>query len=133
MPVLARASSRAPVDGTALQHLDVRSDNLCFREDGSVVLIDWNLACTAAPHVDLVTWLPSLEAEGGPAPEAVVGDGGGFAGEAALVAGFFAARAGLPVIPHAPLVRQVQLAQLRSALPWAARANGLPPPEPPLV
>ena len=45
-----------------------------------------------------------------------------------LVTGYFAARAGLPVIPHAPLVREVQLTQLRVALPWAARALGLPPP-----
>jgi hypothetical protein len=44
------------------------------------------------------------------------------------MSGFFAARAGLPPIPTAPHVREVQLAQLRTALPWAARALGLPPP-----
>jgi hypothetical protein len=47
---------------------------------------------------------------------------------AAWVAGFFAARAGLPVIPDAPRVRVVQRQQLETALPWAARALGLPPP-----
>ena len=43
------------------------------------------------------------------------------------MSGYFAARAGLPVIPNAPRVRAVQLAQLRTALPWAQRALGLPP------
>src|SRR5919108_277017 len=46
---------------------------------------------------------------------------------AAAVAGFFAARAGLPPPPTAPYVRAVQLSQLRAALPWAARELGLPP------
>jgi hypothetical protein len=49
---------------------------------------------------------------------------------AALVSGFFAARAGLPVIPQAPRVREVQRVQLAAALPWAARVLDLPPPLP---
>ena len=40
-----------------------------------------------------------------------------------------AARAGLPGISDAPRVRLVQRQQLQTALPWAARALGLPPPE----
>jgi hypothetical protein len=46
---------------------------------------------------------------------------------AAWLAGFFAARAGLPIIPDAPLVRRVQREQLSTALPWAQRALGLTP------
>ena len=45
---------------------------------------------------------------------------------AAVISGFFAERAGKPVIPTAPRVRVVQTQQLRTALPWAARALGLP-------
>ena len=44
---------------------------------------------------------------------------------AAIVSGFFAALAGLPVIPHAPRVREVQRSQLVHALPWVARALDL--------
>jgi hypothetical protein len=40
---------------------------------------------------------------------------------AALLAGVWAAVAGRPPPPTAPGVRAVQLAQLRVALPWAAR------------
>jgi len=43
----------------------------------------------------------------------------------AFVAGFFAARAGLPPVPNAPGVRGVQLSQLRPALRWATEAFGL--------
>jgi hypothetical protein len=49
-------------------------------------------------------------------------------GLAAVVAGFFAARAGLPAIAKAPGVREVQLAQLVVALPWAARRCGFAVP-----
>ncbi|HEY3235528.1 MAG TPA: hypothetical protein VGJ84_12495, partial [Polyangiaceae bacterium] len=59
-------------------------------------------------------------------PEELVGDDGAFA---AIVSGFFAARAGLPMIPDAPRVRWIQLEQLRIALPWVARVLGLPPPD----
>ncbi|MEZ4240454.1 MAG: phosphotransferase [Myxococcota bacterium] len=86
--------------GDALLHLDVRSDNLCLLPD-RVVLVDWNHAVRGNPAVDLAFWAPSLRLEGGPAPEALVGD----PSLAALVAGFFAAHAGLPEIPHAPRVR----------------------------
>ncbi|MGE5596076.1 MAG: hypothetical protein ACM3S1_08585 [Hyphomicrobiales bacterium] len=124
LPSLLAAEAAAVLDGDALVHLDVRSDNLCF--DGErTLLVDWNLPARGNAAFDVAFWLPSLEAEGGPPPEAIL------PGEpelAAMVAGFFAARAGLPVIPHAPRVREVQLQQLRTALPWAARALGLPPP-----
>jgi hypothetical protein len=74
---------------------------------------------------DLAFWLPSLHLEGGPKPENVTAI---TPGVVALVAGFFAAEAGLPQIPHAPGVRDIQLRQLRVALPWAARALDLEPP-----
>ena len=50
-------------------------------------------------------------------------------GLAAWVAGYFCARAGLPDIPDAPHVRPLQRSQARTALPWAARALGLPSPD----
>jgi hypothetical protein len=46
---------------------------------------------------------------------------------AAWIAGFFAARAGLPPPPTAPTVRPLQVAQLREALPWTVQVLDLPP------
>jgi hypothetical protein len=122
-PLIA-AAERARFEGDALLHLDVRSDNLCFR-GATTYLIDWNHATVGNATIDLAFWLPSLAAEGGTAPETIL------PGEpeiVAWVAGFFCARAGEPPIPDAPHVRPLQLAQARTALPWAARALGLPPP-----
>jgi hypothetical protein len=125
LPTLQAAADAAPLAGNALVHRDLRSDNLCIRE-GRALLVDWNLAVAGNPLFDLAAWSPSLHTEGGPEP----GDLGerGTGEIVALLAGYWAARAGLPVIPHAPRVRAVQQAQLKVALPWAARLLGLPPP-----
>jgi thiamine kinase-like enzyme len=123
LPVLVAAEARCLPAGEALCHWDLRSDNICLA-GGRVVFVDWNLACRSNPRLDLGFWLPSLAFEGGPAPERLLPDAPEVA---AWVAGFFAARAGLPGIPDAPRVRQVQREQLSTALPWALRALGLPP------
>jgi aminoglycoside phosphotransferase (APT) family kinase protein len=115
----------APLDGDALVHLDIRSDNVCIGGSGALV-IDWNHAAIANPDLDIAAWLPSLHAEGGPLPESILAEAPSFA---AWIAGFFSARAGLPDIAEAPHVRPLQLMQARTALSWAARALGLPPPE----
>ena len=120
LPVLLEASECAPLSGDALVHCDVRSDNLCIR-DGRAVLLDWNHARIGNPGFDVAFWLPSLELEGGPPP-----DGFGVDVLAVVVAGFFAALAGLPPPEGAPRVRDFQRAQLEVALPWTCRALGLP-------
>ena len=123
LPTLLAVDESAAVQGDALCHNDVRSDNLCF--DGErVVLVDWNLACRGSSQLDLACWLPSLQSEGGPPPDTILPGAGALV---AWVSGFFACRAGQPIIPDAPRVRQVQLSQLRCALPWAVRALDLPP------
>ena len=124
LPVFRAAEEACVLDGSSLLHLDVRSDNICFLGD-QAMLVDWNHAAVGNPELDVAAWLPSLHAEGGPAPDAVIAA----APEAAAFwCGFFAARAGLSPPATAPHARDVQLAQLRSALPWAARALGLPSP-----
>jgi hypothetical protein len=125
-PELQRASSAAPLAGNSLVHCDVRSDNLCLR-DGAAVLFDWNLASIGNPQFDIAFWLPSLASEGSSLPEEVMPDCPPEL--AAYVAGFFASRAGLPIVPHAPLVRSVQLRQLKTALPWATRVLELHQPD----
>jgi aminoglycoside phosphotransferase (APT) family kinase protein len=124
LPKLLETGRTCGLEGEAFLHLDTRSDNLCLRE-GRAVLVDWNLAHVGNPLLDHVAWLPSLKLEGGPDPWELVRDSQGFA---TLMAGFFAARAGLPPPPTAPRVREFQRRQAEVALPWAARELGLPPP-----
>jgi Phosphotransferase enzyme family len=128
LPALDAASRAARIHGEALLHFDVRSDNVSL-VDGRAVLVDWNGACSGDPLLDTASWLPSLEAEGGPRPEAILPDDTPSLPEmASLLAGFFGSRAGLSPIPQAPHARPLQLIQTRTALPWAARLLGLPPP-----
>lgn len=128
LSALADASAAAEIEGTSFLHFDVRSDNLCLR-DGRAVLVDWNNACVGNALLDIASWLPSLEAEGGPAPHVILPDETpGLPAIASLLAGYFCARAGLPAIPQAPHARPLQLMQSKTALPWAARSLDLPPP-----
>ncbi len=124
LPALLALDCRAALRGEALVHCDVRSDNICLRGE-QAMLIDWNLPLHGSPLADLAFWLPSLQLEGGPPPESILPDAPAFA---AIISGYMAARAGLPIIPDAPRVRAIQYAQLRCALPWAVRALQLPPP-----
>ncbi len=124
LPSLLAAEAAAILEGDSLMHLDVRSDNICFVGERAV-LVDWNHACRGNPRVDIAGWLPSLAAEGGPDPMSILPDEPELA---ALMSGYFAARAGLPPPAGAPRVRGVQLSQLKRALPWAAASLGLPPP-----
>jgi hypothetical protein len=112
LPALVAAADAAPLAGDSLLHCDVRSDNLCFK-DGHVVLVDWNHARLGNPRFDVAFWLPSLVLERGPKPQRF-----GVDELAPVVAGFFAARAGLPRPAGAPRVREFQRAQAAVALDW---------------
>jgi hypothetical protein len=112
LPTLVPANDAAPLAGDSLLHCDVRSDNLCVK-DGRVVLVDWNHARIGNARFDIAFWLPSLVLERGPRPQRFRVDE-----FAALVAGFFAARAGLPRPAGAPRVREFQRAQAAVALDW---------------
>jgi hypothetical protein len=128
LPTLLEAERRAVLDGDALLHNDVRSDNLCFAGE-RVVLVDWNWACRGNPRLDIAAWLPSLALEGGPTPEAILPGEGNLA---CFVAGFYAAHAGLPPLHGRPTLRALQLAMLRQSLAWTTRALGLPAPDGPI-
>lgn len=121
LPILKAAADTAPIDGDNLLHLDVRSDNMCFR-DGTVVLVDWNWSCTGRSDFDVAAWLPSLAFEGGPAPWEVLPQAGA---HAAFLAGIWAAVVGLPPPPTAPTVREQQRRQLEVALVWCERELSL--------
>jgi hypothetical protein len=117
LPVILVAVDSAQVAGDRVCHLDVRSDNMCFR-GGRAVLVDWNWTSFANPAIDVAAWLPSLRVEGGPPPWEVLPDSGALG---AFIAGVWAAVAGLPPPETAPTVRDVQRRQLAVALDWIDR------------
>jgi thiamine kinase-like enzyme len=122
LPILAEAAAAVPADGDDLLHLDVRSDNLCFRDDVAV-LVDWNWCSTGNADLDLAAWLPSLAFEGGPQPWELLPGAGELA---AFLAGVWAAVVGLPPPDTAPSLRPQQRRQLEVALAWCERELGLP-------
>jgi aminoglycoside phosphotransferase (APT) family kinase protein len=117
LPALIQAAEEAPIEGGDLCHLDVRSDNMCFRGD-RLFLVDWNWTSLANAAVDVAAWLPSVHVGGGPPPWQVLPDAGPIA---AWIAGVWAATVGLPPPETAPSVRAVQRAQLAVALDWLDR------------
>jgi hypothetical protein len=125
LPVLIEAERKCELEGDATVHFDLRSDNICI-QDGVVKIVDWAEAGVSNAAVDLGFFLPSLAYEGGPVPEMIMPNSPEIA---ALISGYFAARAGLPNIPDAPFVRRVQREQLTTALPWAQRELGLAEPD----
>ena len=124
LPALRDSAERAPLAGESLLHFDVRSDNVALLGERAV-LVDWNWACIGNPLLDRAAWAPSLRVEGGPPPDDLVPDCP--PGFPALLAGFWAARIGLPPPPRAASgLRELQLAQLEIVLPWAVRSLRLP-------
>jgi hypothetical protein len=122
---LVTAEAGTELAGDDLVHGDVRSDNFCFVGQ-RVVLVDWNWACRGNGLIDIAGWLPSLHLEGGPRPDSILP---GQPHLAAVISGYFTARAGLPVELASPQIRALQRAQLQIALAWAVTALGLPPLE----
>lgn len=129
LSTLVDADRTAVLAGDELLHLDVRSDNICFAGDRTL-LVDWNQACVGNAVLDLVGWMPSLFLEWGAQAQAFAPNEPELAG---LIAGYFAHKARLPAIPDAPRVRGAQLDALKVSLPWAARLLGLPPPDGPAL
>ncbi|HEY3069397.1 MAG TPA: hypothetical protein VGJ34_03695 [Gaiellaceae bacterium] len=62
LPTLLAASQACVLAGEDFLHFDVRSDNVCFLGERTV-LVDWNWAVIGNPKVDVAAWLPSLHAE----------------------------------------------------------------------
>jgi hypothetical protein len=125
VPQLEAAESAAKLDGDDLLHGDIKSGNVCFLGDRTI-LIDWNWAARGNGLLDIATWLPALCDEGGPAPEALLP---AEAPLAAAVAGNLAIRAPLPAPAQFPSLRISQKRKLGHALPWACRVLRVPAPE----
>jgi hypothetical protein len=119
-------------------HHDVRSDNLLFHDSDEPLLVDFPFLAIGPTLMDVAFFLPSLAGEGGPVPtealrlyERMSGhrfDSRNIAITVAAVAGFFAARAGLPELPALPRLRWVQKLQLFPSLEWLRQAMTIEPP-----
>ena len=72
---LIDAERDTDIMGNCLVHGDIRSDNVCFL-GSKVLFVDWSHAARGSERHDLATILPTLYLEGGPAPYAVMPDGG---------------------------------------------------------
>jgi len=126
LPALMKAESEVVLKGDSLVHTDVRSDNVCFLGD-KTYLIDWNWTVRGNPKFDIVTWLPSLHAEGGPPPWTFDID------EPALITaftGFLANNAHKKNDSHKnwDAIQALRLKLLKSALPWTIKVLNLPEP-----
>jgi fructosamine-3-kinase len=119
----------------SLLHGDLRSDNLRLRQ-GQLRLFDWPAITVGRAEWDTVAFAQSVTAEGGSAPEQVMGWYGEIfpleadAVEAALAWWFvyFAHRGWREEIPGLPRVRGFQRQQLGVLAQWAARQWDLPEP-----
>ena len=122
LPVLIDADESAVLDGNELVHVDIRSDNICFKDD-KPIFIDWNWASRGNGAFDIVAWLPSLYTEGGKPPSVKIESAGKLY---SLISGFWAARAGLPPPHPGSTLRAAQAKQLAVSLPLAVKELGLP-------
>jgi hypothetical protein len=119
----------------ALLHFDTRSDNI--RLQGDVLrMFDWPFAAVGPAEFDVAAFAQSIESEGGPDADTVVGwyeavlplRHDVLVGSAAGLAGYFADRAPRPALAGLPRLRSVQRRQLKASLSWAARLLDLPAP-----
>jgi hypothetical protein len=123
---------RDAVDGDALLHTDIRSDNTLIEPSGRIVFVDWAHPCIGASWVDLVCMVPSVVLEGG-RPEDVLRpasvDSGAVDTMLAALAGFFIERSARPDPPGLPTVRAFQRAQAEVTLGWLRTRLGDPTPQ----
>jgi hypothetical protein len=138
LPALIRTErllAEAPGPG-ALLHFDTRSDNI--RIDGELLRIfDWPFACVGPAEFDVAAFVQSIDGEGGPSCESVVGwyeevlplRHDVLCGSVAGIAGYFADRGSRPELPGLPRLRSVQRRQLKTSLAWAARLLDLDDPD----
>ncbi|MGO8960022.1 MAG: phosphotransferase [Streptosporangiaceae bacterium] len=111
--------------GDSLAHGDVRADNILLTPD-RIVFVDWPWACLAPPWFDLVTLLPNVAVNGGPAPQdlfsahalARAADQDAVTAVVVSLAGMFAYAARQPAPRGLPTLRAFQQAHGIAALEW---------------
>jgi aminoglycoside phosphotransferase (APT) family kinase protein len=111
--------------GESLAHADIRSDNLLLTTSG-VRVVDWPWACITTPWFDLLTFLISVRAEGGPVPDSLflahapsaTRDAEAVDITLAALAGFYTERSLAPPEPALPHLRAFQRTYAAAARDW---------------
>lgn len=119
----------------AVLHFDTRSDNIRLIGD-RLVMFDWPYASVGPAEFDVAAFAQAVAAEGGPAPERVLGwyeevhqlRRRELDASIAGIAGYFADRSWRPPLPGLPRLRSIQRRQLKATLAWAARRFDLAEP-----
>lgn len=124
VPVLIDAEAALDESGDWLVHGDLRSDNMCIKEE-RVVFVDWSHASRGHSEHDLAHLLPTLHLEGGPPPVDVMPTAGAWA--AAGAASIARRRLHDPTLPT--WLASVFVNLLAIDLSWAASCLGLPQPD----
>lgn len=111
--------------GNTLTHLDLRADNFVFGSDGKVWVVDWSMPCSAAPWVDLATFLPTVDRRSDELNDLFLSSAVGEGAVPADVNAFLAGLAGMwlergcnPPLPHAPHIREHQTRCAHTTLDW---------------
>jgi aminoglycoside phosphotransferase (APT) family kinase protein len=123
----------ASATGGALNHGDLRADNVLLTETG-VAVVDWPSASVGAPWFDVVGMGPSVIMQGAPDAITVLNEhlaARGADAEAVTtvliaVAGYFLHQASQPAPPGLPTLRAFQLAQGDAALSWLRQRTDWP-------
>ncbi|GAA1145905.1 aminoglycoside phosphotransferase family protein [Ornithinicoccus hortensis] len=129
-PVLGPQGA-ALLEGDALVHLDVRSDNLLVTPHGGMRLIDWPWACVGAPWVDSLLLLLNVRLFGAPdvsrylpRVHALGADDATIDAVLAGLAGFFGELADQPPPRGLPTIRAFQRAQAAASIEWVRERVG---------
>lgn len=119
------------LDGTALQHTDIRDDNTILTADGRVWICDWNWPVLGAPWFDTLSALVGPRGDGidvaeilaaRPLTRDVPDEHVDIA--LALLAGYFLKSAADPVPPTSPHIRDHQARQGHTVWDWLAERRG---------
>ncbi len=122
---LLEASWSGSVRGDTLCHFDLRQDNILI-QGSRVTFVDWAQALVGPAWLDLACLLPSVAAQGGPAPWTIFDShplGRSVSEEVlapvvAAMAGYFLLRQSLPPPAGMPTVRAFQRALGLPTLAW---------------
>jgi hypothetical protein len=122
----SRTGGRRPPRVIVLLHLDLRTDNMLLRPDGTVALVDWPWAAAGHPVFDLVGLLPSAVLSGAQDPERLLlstpvgraADPDAVTSLVAAVTGRMEEHARRPAPAALPTLRGFQAAQARVARAW---------------
>lgn len=114
---LADAEKKVVLIGDSIVHMDIRSDNLLFKDDRAVIF-DWDWNVKGHPDVDLGCWALHLAHEGGPLPQDLLPNNLPWA---AAITGFFTWKLSAPTaLPPETYKRLLPLRQnqFRQGVKW---------------